>query len=122
MACTPIGIKEAQLLQLEKVDHGRLIDALDALIPFVGLWHDFHLGAMNRILPMRVWQVLTKSLQSVSWVDVNLPGNSPLSLTHATIMEGCHGGQRTVSADPTDGFDSPVAHANALHLGWQNDQ
>ena len=49
--------KKRNLMQLEKADHGRLIAALDALIPFVGLWQGFRLGAMNRIMPMRVWQV-----------------------------------------------------------------
>lgn len=42
-------------MQLEKADHGRLIAALDVLMPFVGLWQGFQLGAMNRIMPMRVW-------------------------------------------------------------------
>ena len=44
-------------MQLEKADHGRLIATLDALTPFIGLWQSFQLGAMNRIMPMRVWQV-----------------------------------------------------------------
>lgn len=48
-------------MQLEKADHGRLIAALDALMPFVGLWQGFQLGAMNRIMPMRVWQVTYRS-------------------------------------------------------------
>jgi hypothetical protein len=49
--------KKRNLMQLEKADHGRLIAALDALIPFIGLWQGFQLGSMNRIMPMRVWQV-----------------------------------------------------------------
>ena len=49
--------KKRNLMQLEKADHGRLIAALDALMPLVGLWQGFQLGAMNRIMPMRVWQV-----------------------------------------------------------------
>ena len=49
--------KKINLTQLERADHGRLIAALDALIPFIGLWQGFQLGAMNRIMPMRVWQV-----------------------------------------------------------------
>ena len=48
-------------MQLEKADHGRLIAVLDALIPFDGLWQGFQLGAMNRIMPMRVWQVTYRS-------------------------------------------------------------
>ena len=53
--------KKRNLMQLEKADHGRLIAALDALMPLVGLWQGFQLGAMNRIMPMRVWQVTYRS-------------------------------------------------------------
>lgn len=52
--------KKRNLMQLERSDHGRVVKAFDALIPFVGLWQDFQLGSLNRILPMRVWQVLAK--------------------------------------------------------------
>lgn len=49
--------KRRNLVQLEKADHGRIIQGLDALLPFVGLWQDFQLGALNRILPMHTWEV-----------------------------------------------------------------
>ena len=44
-------------MHLEKADHGRLIEALDNLLPYVGLWQELSLGALNRVLPMRLWQV-----------------------------------------------------------------
>lgn len=49
--------KRRNLMHLEKADHGRLIEALDNLLPYVGLWQGFSLGALNRVLPMRLWQV-----------------------------------------------------------------
>lgn len=49
--------KRRNLLQLEKADHGRIIKVLDSLLPFVGLWQDFQLGAMNRVLPLHTWEV-----------------------------------------------------------------
>ena len=50
--------KLRNLLQIEKAHHGRVIQALDTLLPLQGIWQDFHLGAFNRILPMHTWQVV----------------------------------------------------------------
>jgi hypothetical protein len=50
-------VKIRNIGQLEKADHGRVIGVLDTLLPYIGLWQDFHLGALNRILPLHVWEV-----------------------------------------------------------------
>ncbi|GAB7336319.1 hypothetical protein MBLNU13_g09059t2 [Cladosporium sp. NU13] len=76
--------KKRNLMQLEKADHGRLIAALDALMPFVGLWQGFQLGAMNRIMPMRELSVyLSRILHFWNFVMEDF---EPSELTPQTVL------------------------------------
>lgn len=47
--------KRRNLLQMEKIPI--LIKAFDSLRPLTGLWPGFLLGSLNRILPMRCYEV-----------------------------------------------------------------
>ncbi|KAK5111090.1 hypothetical protein LTR85_012265 [Meristemomyces frigidus] len=55
--------KRRNLMQLEKADHGRVIEALDNLLPYTGLWQQLQLGALNRLLPLRLWQEILTYLR-----------------------------------------------------------
>lgn len=49
--------KRAILRQLERCNGGRLVKTLDTLRPFRALWADFHLGALNQVLPTACFEV-----------------------------------------------------------------
>ncbi|GAB7336289.1 hypothetical protein MBLNU13_g09039t1 [Cladosporium sp. NU13] len=76
--------KKRNLMQLEKADHGRLIAALDALMPFVGLWQGFQLGAMNRIMPMRELSIYLSRILHF-WNSV-MEDFEPSELTPQTVL------------------------------------
>lgn len=50
--------KAYYVTQLDRDEHRPLREALDRLLPFVGLWDDLELGWLGRMLPLRCLPVL----------------------------------------------------------------
>lgn len=49
--------KRRNLRELKTIEGGRLLAALEPLLPLEALWVDFQPGALNRVLPMRCREV-----------------------------------------------------------------
>ncbi|KAK3669647.1 hypothetical protein LTR78_010464 [Recurvomyces mirabilis] len=52
------AVKKRNILQLQKVDNGDLINGFDRLLPFLGMWQHFLIGALSGALPTHMWQVI----------------------------------------------------------------
>ncbi|EMC97300.1 hypothetical protein BAUCODRAFT_130484 [Baudoinia panamericana UAMH 10762] len=78
--------KVRNLQQLEKADHGRVLERLDKLLPFVGLWQGFKLGALCRLLPLRTWQEMIHYLNRMLQQWTNIVGElDPSLVTPQTV-------------------------------------
>lgn len=57
---------QKRVYQLKRKDQGRLLEALQPLLPFEALWEDYDVGTLNRKLPMKCLEVwVSRKLQMI---------------------------------------------------------